>query len=231
MGGKRVLSGSLDGTARIWDVKSRETMLKIKTGHKHVWAVIYSPNNTKIATGGYKENAVKIWDAKTGELIVTLGHNYPLLSLTWTSDGKKLISGSYPIRIFDTATWREIATLDGHKDWVHAITLSQNNRLLVSASSDETVCLWNLDTNLPVGPLLKHKHELQCVALSTDGILVTGGRDNNAYVWDIHAILKKAGLEDLLFIPYVSPSAACSSNYTNFPLAGPSSKVVKGCMC
>jgi WD40 repeat protein len=63
------------------------------------------------------------------------------------SDGKKLISGSYrQIRIFDTATWQQIAILKCHRHIVSAISLSPNNRLLASASNDSTVHLWNLDT-------------------------------------------------------------------------------------
>jgi hypothetical protein len=39
---------------------------------------------------------------------------------------------------------------------------------------------------------------LRSAALSLDAkVLVTGGK-NNSYVWDVHAILKEAGLEDLL---------------------------------
>ncbi|KAG1825360.1 hypothetical protein EV424DRAFT_678048 [Suillus variegatus] len=89
------------------------------------------------------------------------------------------------------------------------VTLFQNDRLLVSALWDNTVSvrLWNLDTNLPIGPpLLQRKLEggINCAALSLDGkLLVTGSKDENAYVWDIHAILKEAGLEDLLSIPNV----------------------------
>ncbi|KAG2030380.1 hypothetical protein BDR03DRAFT_974677 [Suillus americanus] len=83
---------------------------------------------------------------------------------------------------------------------VWAISLSQNERLLASASDDKTARLWNLDTNLPVGPPLQHGNKVHCAALSPDGkVLVTVGCQNkNAYTWDIHAILKKAGLEDLL---------------------------------
>ncbi|KAG2339619.1 WD40 repeat-like protein [Suillus weaverae] len=69
--GERVVSGSFDGTARVWDVKSGEPvegLNPIKTGHEHVYAVSYSPNTTMIATGGYDEHGIKIWDAKTGEL-------------------------------------------------------------------------------------------------------------------------------------------------------------------
>ncbi|KAG2038676.1 hypothetical protein BDR03DRAFT_1009655 [Suillus americanus] len=67
------LHGPLDGTAIVWDVKSEVKILELKTGDKHVYTVIYSPDDTQIATGGYKETAAKIWDAKTGEHSVEQG--------------------------------------------------------------------------------------------------------------------------------------------------------------
>jgi WD40 repeat protein len=198
-GGDRVVSGSYDGTARVWNVKTGETILEIKTEHVYVYMVKYSPDNTQIATGGYMA-VVKIWDAKTGELITTLGHDSIVFSWAWTSDGKKLITGSNGlIRIFDTATWRQLAILGGHTNYVNAITLSWNNRLLASASDDSTARLWNLDTNLPVAPPLQHQDWVESAAFSANGrVLVTGSKDKNAYAWDVNAILKQAGLEDLL---------------------------------
>jgi len=51
---RSVLSGSPDGTARQWDVESGETILEpIETGHTYVWAVVYSPDMSMIATGGW----------------------------------------------------------------------------------------------------------------------------------------------------------------------------------
>jgi WD40 repeat protein len=199
--GERVVSGSDDGTIRVWDVESGDTVLgPIKTGHVHVFAVIYSPDTTKIATGGYNEHALKIWGAKTGNLLSTIKHDYIVSNLAWTSDQKKLITGSYTsIRIFDTATWQQIAILEGHTSHVYSLSLFQNDRLLASASWDRTARLWNLDTNLPVGPPLQHPTTVQSAAISADGkLLVTGCGDQNAYVWDIHTTLKDAGLEELL---------------------------------
>jgi WD40 repeat protein len=162
--------------------------------------VTYSPDSSKLATGGDEENAVKIWDAKTGELLNILKHDRRVMCLAWTSDGKKLISGSFdPIRIFDTATWQQIAVLEGHTQRITSISLSSNNRLLVSASWDKTARLWNLDTCLPVGPPLHHEGFLDSAALSPDGkVLATACVNHNAYTWDVYAILKEAGLEDLL---------------------------------
>jgi len=207
--GERVVSGSYDGTIRVWDVESGDTVLgPIKTRHEDMYAVIYSPDTTKIATGGFCENALKIWDAKTGNLLSTIKHDSPIHCLAWTSDQKKVITGSYAsIRIFNTATWQQIAILEGHTHIAQSLSLFQNDRLLASGSYDMTARLWNLDTNLPVGPPLQHQSLVKSAAISADGkLLVTGCTDKNAYVWDIHTILKDAGLEDLLSIPDVSVS-------------------------
>ena len=212
--GERVVSGSEDGSIRVWDVESSDTVLgPIKTGHRgFVSAVIYSPDTTKIATGGRNEDALKIWDAKTGNLLSTIKHDSTVSSLAWTSDQKKLITGSHPsIRIFDTATWQQIAILEGHTRTLCSLSLFQNDRLLASGSVDNTARLWNLDTNLAVGPPIQHEDIVRHAAISADGtLLVTGCDDKNVYAWDIHTTLKDAGLEDLLSIHDVNTSTGVS---------------------
>jgi tricorn protease-like protein len=153
--GERVVCGSEDGMVRMWEVESGKTVLgPIQTGHDHVYATIYSPDTTKIATGG--QNGIKIYDAKTGKLLSTVEHKERVWSLAWTSDQKKLISGSGlgSVRIFNTTTWQQIAILQGPEGAIRTISLSRSDRLLASASYDKTARLWNLDTNLPVGPPL-----------------------------------------------------------------------------
>ena len=190
--GRRTVSGSRDGTARVWDVESGKTVLgPIMTGHRTVYVVAYSPDGTKIATGGDKENSVKIWDSMSGELLASTNKQpESVWSMAWTSDGKRLVYGGNirSIRIFDTVTWQEIATLN-HEN-ISTIALSPNNRLLASASWDRTAHLWNLETNLIVGSPLQHENDVNHATFSTDGtLLVTACKDGNLYVWDIHTML------------------------------------------
>jgi WD40 repeat protein len=219
--GRRVLSGSDDGTARQWEVESRETMpepiesilASIETGQGEVYAVVYSPDTTLIATGGDdarddNECSIKIWDAKTGKLVATLkGHTDSVWCLAWTKDGKTLISGSWDssIRTWNTTKWKQTAVLDEHTDRVYGIAISPNDRILASVSQDKTARLWNLDNGQPISSPLHHADEVNCVSFSAGGKqLATGCDDKNAYIWDVAAILQEAGLDDLLSNPQVS---------------------------
>jgi WD40 repeat protein len=219
--GRRVLSGFEDGTARQWEVESGETMPEpIETGHDAVYAVVYSPDTTLFATGGrdgtdgpYTEQPIepliKIWDAKTGKLVAALkGHTGPVWCLAWTKDGKTLISGSSDssIRTWNTTNWQQSAVLlDDHTNIVTALAISPNDRILASASFDNTARLWNLDNGQPISSLFQHAQPVLCVSFSGGGKrLATGCDDNNAYIWDVAAILRKADLDDLLLDPKVS---------------------------
>lgn len=193
--GRRVANGSFDGAVRVWDVGSGETILKaIETGQGNiVWAVSYSPDGKRIATGA---DGLQVWDANTGKLLKTLG--ITVACLAWASGGSLLIVGSLnKIKTFDTNTWTGIAVLDGHERLINAISLSPNERILASVSDDNTARIWNLKSNEPIGPPLRHEREVRCVSFSGK-FLATGCYDHHVYTWDVSVIVKKAGLDDIL---------------------------------
>lgn len=209
--GGRLMSGSYDGTARVWNVERGETIFEpIKTGHMYVRTVHYAPDATMIATGGHNgadESSVKLWDGKTGELLKTLKANTlagEVLCLAWSSDVNTLISGSLnvngeSIRKFDTARGTQTAVLEGHQHLVKALSLSPNNRILASASSDKTTRLWNIENNQPIGPPLLHEGAVRSAAFSPDGkLLATVCGNHHIYTWDVASIIKEAGLGRLL---------------------------------
>jgi WD40 repeat protein len=218
--GQRVVSGSGDGTARVWDVESGKTVLgPINTGHQSVYAAVYSLDESMIATGGYNklenDRLIKIWDGKTFGLVTTLKLEGNAWCMAWTADGKRLISGSIDgsIVTWNTSTWKQLAVFTGHTERIIAISISPNERILASASWDFTARLWNIENGQQIGSALVHSGEVYCISFSEDGkLLATGCHDFNAYTWDVSAIVKEAGFDDLL-----SDSNVSRSTFPSYP--------------
>lgn len=193
-----MVSGSLDHTWRVWDVKSGDTIVgPIKATSNMPVLVCYSPDGTMIATSGLR---LKIWDANTGELLKTIEGK--VLRIAWTSidgPGKTLIlTMDGGIKKLETATWTQTAFLEGHNRLTEII-LSANERILASVSNDSTARIWNLENDQLIGPPLHHEKSVKGVAFSADRkFLITGCIDGHIYTWDISAIIKEAGLDNLL---------------------------------
>jgi WD40 repeat protein len=65
--------------------------------------------------------------------------------------------------------------------------------------SDTTTRLWNLDNGKLISSPLLHAERVNCVSFSAGGkLLATGCDDKNVYLWDVAAIIKEAGLDELL---------------------------------
>src|SRR5437868_4835428 len=70
-------------------------------------------------------------------------------SVAFSPDGKTLASGSGgpgwgAIKLWDLATSKERATLQGYKERVFSVAFSPDGKTLASGSYDETINLWDL---------------------------------------------------------------------------------------
>jgi len=66
-----------------------------------------------------------------------------MTSLAFRPDGKMLASASRDnaVKLWDVATWKEIATLEGHESIINSVAFSSNNRLL-AVGGYNSVKLW-----------------------------------------------------------------------------------------
>jgi WD40 repeat protein len=185
--GRRVLTGSLDKTARLWDAKTGAAVTTLGGHTSAVIAVAFAPDGNRVLTGSWDKTA-KLWDAATGAVLVTLqGHKAPLSAVAFSPDGTRVLTGSddSTARLWDAATGAAIATLDGHTAGVNAVTFSLDGERALTGSDDGTARLWDTKTGAEIATLRGHTAPVHGVAFSPDGTRVlTGAWDKTARLWN-----------------------------------------------
>jgi len=129
-------------------------------------AVAWSPDSTRIASGG-DDATIRIWDATTGKTLLTLqGHTAPVRAVMWYSNGRLLASGSEDktVQVWDATTGRSLLRYDGHTHWVNAIAWSPDGNSLASGSEDKTVHVWEAATGLLIYRYQAHTLTVRAVA-------------------------------------------------------------------
>ncbi|MBS1988025.1 hypothetical protein JST56_03455 [Candidatus Dependentiae bacterium] len=76
-------------------------------------------------------------------------------------------------------------TFEGHKDCVYCITQLSDGSL-ASASRDNTIRVWDLNTNTCVATLEGHRGWVYCITLLPDGRLASGSSDKTIRVWNLN---------------------------------------------
>lgn len=145
-GGRYVVSGSDDGTVKVWELATGDEVRSLLGHTEKVKSVAVTPDGRYVVSAGF-DDVVKVWDLATGREVHTLsGHSLQVLGVAVTPDGRHVISAStdQTIKVWDLGTGREVRTLSGHSDAVRSVAVTPDGRYVVSGSYDETVKVWEL---------------------------------------------------------------------------------------
>ncbi|MFH1266156.1 MAG: WD40 repeat domain-containing protein, partial [Planctomycetota bacterium] len=112
---KRILSGSLDETVRVWDAETGDEVLCLRGHERGVRSVAFSPDRGWIISGSM-DQTVRLWDAVSGtELRCLSGHARDVTSVACCPDGRQILSGSLDqtVRLWDSETGAEVRCFRG----------------------------------------------------------------------------------------------------------------------
>ena len=122
------------------------------------------------------------------EFVRTLkGHTYKINSLSFSPDGKYIISGSWDetLKLWDASSGDEVRTFKGYEYRVNAVAYSPDGEFVASGTSDNTFKLWRIATGEIIRVYNAHKDNVLALAFSPDGAyIVSGSADNTLRLWD-----------------------------------------------
>ena len=149
-----------------------------------VYGFAFSPDGKTLA-GLSGEVSFSVWNVADGRLRYTVKDCSG--RLTFSPDGKHLLcGGDEAMRLYETATGKEVRQFERHSGNVYALAFSPDGKTVASAQG-QTIDLWDVATGKRLHPLAGHTYPVGSLAFSPDGGgLASGDRaEGMLIVWNL----------------------------------------------
>ena len=188
--GKKLASGGCDRIVNVWDISTGAANAKLEqTIENHadwVFAVAFSADGKHLVTGS-RDKTAKLWDLTTKESVLTFpDHQAAVYGVAIKADGKTGFSAGDDNQVRAWGTTGDQAGKQARASGGHAKTITKmvevgkaTPPLLVTASADDTVRVWNEDSGAAVRTLSGHTDYVYALAVSPDGALIASGSFNS----------------------------------------------------
>lgn len=218
-----VATSGKDGTVRLWDVETRQSVVKL-SGHRYEVrdvAVASSSDDsgaavTLVASAG-RDKTVRLWDVRAGggkEVHAFRGHSgwVHAVALASTATGPIAVScaGDKTVRVWDLVAMKERAVMRGHEYRVWGLALAKDGAFAVSGSTDVSVRAWRLggekegECHVYEG----HRDSVLSVDVSRNGVFaVSGCEDGALYLWDCATLFGRDARKDAEAEPLIEIDA------------------------
>jgi serine/threonine protein kinase len=148
----------------------------------HMMSTAFSPDGRRVLAGG-DDACMRLYDVATGVQV----HRFVGAWVgTFSPDGRRILSaGDKTLRLWDTATARELRQFKGHTEGVNSVVFSPDGRQALSSSNDKTLRLWDVETGEEIRRFQGHTDAVTQAVFTPDGRqILSGSSDGTVRLWN-----------------------------------------------
>jgi WD40 repeat protein/DNA-binding SARP family transcriptional activator len=202
--GHWAVSGSHDGTARLWEIPTGPCAGPAKgkvladVRPQTVCGVAISPDEKTIlfglgtGTSSEPDYSLRLVDRESGVVLRRFsGHTDAVMAITFGSDGRTALSGGRDklVILWDVESGRELGRLIGHTGQVNQVRFCPTNpRFALSAGSDNQIILWDIQTGTALRHYVGHAGGVFGIAFAPEGrSFLSVALDDTVREWRVDA--------------------------------------------
>ncbi|WCJ32182.1 SPA1-related 3 [Euphorbia peplus] len=185
----QIASSNFEGVVQVWDVTRSQVLAEMKEHERRVWSVDFSSADPTMLASGSDDCSVKLWNINQGVSVGTIRTKANVCSVQFPSDSSRFLafgSADHRVYYYDLRNSKvPLCTLAGHSKTVSYVRFVDSTNL-VSASTDNTVKLWDLSVGAssPLQSFTGHTNIKNFVGLSVaDGYIATGSETNEVFIY------------------------------------------------
>lgn len=182
-----------NGSVAAWSGNTNDVRIKGKKliGHIGIINSVKLSRDGRLLLSGSNDHNIKLWDVETGTLLRTFSeHLTAATDVNFSPDEKSVLSAEEKYIVY----WKDAVSgfigrqrMYGHTSSITSVEISNDMKIIISASYDRTLRIWNVENGDSVHLINAASGRFTEVKINpASNQFASGGTDSTINIWDLN---------------------------------------------